>query len=291
MANMAEKIWGSCSQTVLDLLKEHEGYDFVITGHSLGAGTAALLNILLYHQNQIDSNSGSNDSHSMEHVLWLDDVGDGNRRRRRSARVQCCVFACPPVFAPMESIPVAAMQSCTNFIHGKDCVPFLSVDSIRHTLACLTKLNAITRRVSWWSRLRRSYLRGWDVNFKVFARSVQRANQVRLEPKEGAPILYIPAAQNWWIRETTLTTETPSSYSSLATSGEGQDDTTSTAAWKTYNVKNCDSKRLTSFGVQMDIKMFYDHFPQRYEYALYSLLHYSDNDTGRKDGERQSPQS
>eukprot|EP00980_Cylindrotheca_fusiformis_P018720 scaffold6238_cov106-Cylindrotheca_fusiformis.AAC.6 len=47
MASMSERVWDKAGPTVQKLLDEHPTYEFIVTGHSLGAGTACLLTIMV----------------------------------------------------------------------------------------------------------------------------------------------------------------------------------------------------------------------------------------------------
>lgn len=89
MANQAERVWSVASGTVKDALDQHHNYELVITGHSLGAGTACLVHILCHSKRLV-------------------------RRKMR-----CFAFASPPVFTPLQLIP-NAVRSTTNYIHQKD---------------------------------------------------------------------------------------------------------------------------------------------------------------------------
>ena len=170
MAAMAEKLWQVAGPAVLEQLKENVGYDFVITGHSLGAGTAALLNIMC-HEN--------------------------DRSLVGGRRVECFTFAASPVFEPLEAAP-QAVQATTNYVHGYDVVPFLSVDSVRHTLACFASIAEKCETLDWRSRLRLAV--GYTEPDQDLMDHIVEASQRRLPPKEGAPVLFIPAANNVWVR-------------------------------------------------------------------------------------------
>ena len=286
IANMAEKVWSSCSSTILKLLQENPGYDLVLTGHSLGAGAAALLHVYLQY-------------HSPD---WMTETSSSSSSSSVPPKVYCCVFACPPVFAPIHVLSPQAMESCTNYIHGVDAVPFLSVDSVRQTLHSLAQIQQTTTiRLPWWKRLQRFVWRGRQANLQRYARTVQQARNQRLPTKPGAPMLCIPAAHNYWIREQQQqeeevqgndsrqgdsSTETTMSNTTLSSTS-----TTTKTAWKTFDVKACDSEKLAQFGVQMNLKMLYDHFPQRYEYALHSLVHDDDYEEEEENQVTRTPTS
>lgn len=89
MANQAERVWSVAGGTVKDALDRHNNYEFVITGHSLGAGTACLVHILCHS------------------------------KRLVGRKMRCFAFASPPVFTPLQLIP-NAVRGTTNYIHEKD---------------------------------------------------------------------------------------------------------------------------------------------------------------------------
>jgi Lipase (class 3) len=171
MASMAERIWIKSGPFIVELLRQNLGYELIVTGHSLGAGTACLLNILC-HQ-------------------------DG-RARIEGRSVRCFAYAAPPVFAPLNAIP-EAMAACTNYIHEDDAVSFLSVDSVRHLFASISTIGHATERMGWASRL--GLVTGWSQPDALLVARVEQAAAQRLEPKLGAPVLAIPAASVVWMRE------------------------------------------------------------------------------------------
>jgi hypothetical protein len=213
MATMAERVWEVAGSTVLHMLEEMPGYEFIITGHSLGAGTASLLNILC-HEN--------------------------GREMVRGRKVRCFAFATPPTFTPLELIP-DAVNACTNYIHERDVVPFLSVDAVRHLFNCVKAIEE--QALSWTERMK--LMTGHLEPDEALMEAVRVANQNRLVIKPGAPVLAVPAARNVWIRENGNT--------------------------GTYDLKVCDSISLANLGIFIDSKMLEDHFPSRYEHALYNL--------------------
>lgn len=218
MMTMAERVWGASGATVRELLQTNDGYEFILTGHSLGAGTACLLNIMCHN--------------------------DGNKLVD-GRKVRCFAFAAPPVFSPLELVP-GAVKSATNYIHDKDVVPFLSVDSVRHVFS---SVRVIEEHMNKLSRLARFKLTAGISNPEdddELIQVVQKASEERLEPKKGAPVLSIPAAANIWMRE--------------QESGE-------------YNAVICDSVALSKLGLHnIDIGMFEDHLPPRYEHAFENLV-------------------
>jgi len=215
MLNMAEQLWIAAGDSVLKALNENEGYELILTGHSLGAGTACLLNIMLHSK--------------------------GNQRVE-GRKVRCFAYAAPPVFSPLELVP-RAVQSTTNYIHEKDVVPFLSIDSVRHVFS---SVRVIEDRLKQMKRLERYKLSiGLSEPDETLIEAVREASHKRLEPKKGAPILAIPAAASIWMREQ------PSGL---------------------YDYEICDPIALSTLGVAIDIKMVEDHLPPRYEHAFENLI-------------------
>ena len=169
MASMAERVWKASGETVLKLLRQNAGYELVLTGHSLGAGSACLLNILL-HRN--------------------------GRQLVEGRAVRCFAYASPPVFTPLE-FAHKAVRACTNFIHDNDAVPFLSVDSVRHLFASVRVLEK--RHMKWLERTR--LFTGYLAPDSSLCSEVEQESRKRLVTKKGAPLLEIPAAANLWLRK------------------------------------------------------------------------------------------
>lgn len=172
MATMAERVWSVAESTVLNMLEENLEYEFIITGHSLGAGTASLLNIMC-HQN--------------------------DREIIRGRKVRCIAFASPPTFTPMEVVP-EAFNACTNFINERDVVPFLSVDAVRHLFNCVKAVEG--QELSWIRRMK--LIAGYVEPDEALIAAVRKVNGNRLVTKPGAPFLVVPASTNLWMRENKL---------------------------------------------------------------------------------------
>ena len=169
MATMAERVWEVAGETVNHSLKEHKDYEFIITGHSLGAAAACLLNIIC-HRNGKELIGGR--------------------------KIRCFAYATPPCYAPYELAGEAA-KDCINHIHADDAVPFLSVDSVRHAFSSVLAIQE--QNLGYWKRMR--LLVGLDEPNERMIKAVQRASKKRLPAKAGAPILVIPAAVTLWMRE------------------------------------------------------------------------------------------
>jgi len=170
MANHAEEIWERAKDLIMELLLQNEGYELIVTGHSLGGGTACLLNIML-HEN--------------------------NREKVNGRAIRCYAYATPPVFA--GDITNGAKEACINYIHDEDVVPFLSVDSVRRTFAAVravdeSNLSAWIRTLILWGQT--------EVIDESTLLRVESALHDPLPVKEGAPELLIPARVNVWMRST-----------------------------------------------------------------------------------------
>lgn len=232
MANTAEKIWEEAMETVTKLLGESPTYELVLAGHSLGAGAAALLNILL-HQN--------------------------NRERVGGRAVRCFAFAPPPVFA--GTVSDAAGKACTSYIHDSDVVPFLSVDSVRRVFAALHAVEESYLSV-WFRTLIIIWGQTEIVNLPTLIR-IESALHDPLPVKEGAPELMIPAHINVWMRSDAFETNIPR--------GLDPKELKELNPSSPSNFILADSEKLVRMGISLDPRMITDHFPNGYESALHNL--------------------
>ena len=87
MANMAERVWKAAGPKVQTVLQENPGYEFVLTGHSLGAGAACLVTILVQNKQLLP----------------------------KEQKIRCFAYASPPVYTPLEFVP-RSVESITNFV-------------------------------------------------------------------------------------------------------------------------------------------------------------------------------
>lgn len=170
MACMAESIWEITGTTILQLLDQNPNYTLTLVGHSLGAGVASLLNILL-HQNQ--------------------------RYMIHGHHVECFAYAAPPTYTPLDNVP-DAVSACINYINESDFVPFLSLDGVRHLIHCIRVIDE--QSYPWMYRWK--LMMGLTKPNTGLMDAVQRRmKDDRLIVVPGAPALAVPAKVNVWMRE------------------------------------------------------------------------------------------
>lgn len=242
MAKQAAAIWRAAGPTVMEFWNEHPEYTLILTGHSLGAGTACLLHLLLCEMQQ----------HKPQHEQ--DDLCIVPSQRL----IRCVAFAAPPVY--YNSNPSLALRRamghCVNFVHGDDMVPFLSVDAIRHFLAQLQLVAEQMEQVSYSHRLRLFW--GYQHANIIEPHWIETLQCLpRPKPLEGAPCLYVPAAVNLWL--------TPLRRGILR-----EDDYEEYDPTVYFQAHRCSSIKLaTTVGLQVHANMLHDHFPPRYVHALH----------------------
>jgi hypothetical protein len=267
MATMAERVWAVAGPRVAKLLQENEGYELILTGHSLGAGTACLLNILLHNARIKEEDKEDKEDSTIRDIV-------------QKHHIRCFAYAGPPVFTPLEVAP-RAVQATTNYIHQEDVVPFLSVHAVRHIFSCLrvvddyyfSKTSITTGSASSTPNAsgsapppprptrmdRLQVLWGTQPPPPDLLEAVQNASMEPLIPKRGAPLLSIPAATTIWMHRDD--------------DKDGDDDQDS------YSFQVCDDPmRLAQLGIHLDANMLPDHSPARYEHALETMRDDEDDD-------------
>lgn len=181
MLELAVNLWDSVGSTLLDLFSQLDGNDkannpwgLVIAGHSLGAGTAALLNIKIHAECLLGSNRP----------------------------IKCFAFASPPVFCHSESndsnmlahLVDKAIKNCICFVHGDDAVPFMSVASVAKCLAQLSAIDDTTRNMGPLERMKLAGSTSNDV-----PQDLVNASELMKSPNvPGASPLTIPAERVVW---------------------------------------------------------------------------------------------
>ena len=121
IATAANNLWAHVQGDIIRTLLDNPGHDLVLSGHSLGAGTAALLALKLKYEGIL-----ANENESLKDV-----------------NIRCYAFANPPVYykEDKDEEMKEAMSSIYSFIHESDCVPFASVDAIRRISDLLVRVD------------------------------------------------------------------------------------------------------------------------------------------------------
>ena len=102
-------------------LQEHPGYRLVVTGHSLGAGTAILIAMSLLSRQNLD-------------------IVDPNQ-----TEIKCVALAPPPVYRARNSSPY--QDHINIFINGNDIVPRLSLANLAKLLAMCRAVDQIDLKI------------------------------------------------------------------------------------------------------------------------------------------------
>ena len=108
------------------LLEKFPGYKLRVTGHSLGAGTAELITMILL-------------SSTNEDREWLSKID-----------IKCVALAPPPVYRPedgMSFLEKNVQKNILIFVNGNDCVPRLSLANCAWLLAALRAVDNINLTV------------------------------------------------------------------------------------------------------------------------------------------------
>jgi len=125
IADRTDKIWDLAKDKLVELLKANPDFDLVITGHSLGAGTAALLALKMTHEKLL---------------AGMDPALD-------SVTVKCFAFAPPAVYLAdpeHETVMAESMKNIYSFMHETDVVPFASMHALRCCVDLIDNVDAKT---------------------------------------------------------------------------------------------------------------------------------------------------
>jgi hypothetical protein len=124
IADLANKVLSDIEtvNAIQQGLNMNSTYRLVLTGHSLGAGIASLLTLML-HVNASDRNAWS----------------------AKLREILCFGFGCPPVFVSTEgtakeTLIEKAFSNTVCFINGDDVIPHLSLDAIRRLAELLRRV-------------------------------------------------------------------------------------------------------------------------------------------------------
>lgn len=151
-------------------LSANHGYELVITGHSLGAGVATLVTMLILHEKLVSP----------------------------EIPVRCFAFAPPPVFAPLSlEIAKQTQKHVTAYVYGHDVVPTMSVSSFRHLFHQIVALDRASQGLWWWNMV--AMTRQWRPVIPHMSEAVQEARSAPPPEKKGAPLLAILAQHVVWL--------------------------------------------------------------------------------------------
>lgn len=175
IADRTDKIWEHLKVKIVDLLKANPGFNFVVTGHSLGAGVAVLLALKIKHE---------------QALAKLDPA-------LASVKVSCFGFASPPVYLAdpeNEAVMAEAMKDTYAFIHENDVVPFCSFDSLRRMSHTIDDIDDATNMIVGPLMAIGKLPIGPLMRRKVF-------KDLDLEPAANAEKLAIPAPYAIWMQK------------------------------------------------------------------------------------------
>lgn len=179
IADAADNLWKEVKTIIVNALISNPGYDLVVTGHSLGAGTAALLTLKLKYE----------------------DILATENAKLKNVKVRCYAYAPPPVYYNEdENTKInAAMKDTFAFIHENDCVPFASADAVRDLAATMDKVDEYPKGIPI---LKSSPLMAAGIKPipDGLAEKILESNE--LPAIAGAEKLAIPAPFVMWMRKT-----------------------------------------------------------------------------------------
>jgi hypothetical protein len=170
MGKMARATWNKASEEIALLDSVPKDYDLVVTGHSLGAGVACLITILLYYEKKHNPNM------------------------RLPDKIRCMAYASPPVFYPL-SVAADAVQNTVAYVHNMDCVSSLSVDGVRRFVRTINDLDIPLVKMP-----RKETYPGFTPPQEL-VEIVNKSAKDPLPPKDRAPLLCIPAHSLVWLQE------------------------------------------------------------------------------------------
>lgn len=179
MVRLARGVWDASGPAIVQRFNDLPAdYEFVITGHSLGAGVAGLINLLVHHE---------------------------EAELRDSRSIRCFLYGGPPTISQLsldadeeagEDLVAKAVACTTCVVFKRDIVPFISVHAIRRLLSMAQVVDDL--RVPLWKKplLDHEIIQPSNELVESFQRHVDLPSAI-----SGAPPLYIPARAVVWIDE------------------------------------------------------------------------------------------
>lgn len=233
IADKADNIWEKVQDTVADLLSKHSGYDLVITGHSLGAGTAALISLKLNYEKKLNKLAPP----------------------LNGVKITCFAFAPPPVYLAdpgHEEIMAETFLNTHAFIHENDVVPFLSADSLRRAAYIVNEVEEKAKTKSLTGLLMAMGVKPISSNLKniVF-------EDPNLEMVPGAEKLAIPAPYAIWMQYKEYDDKGFREYDAMFCRPQG--------------TKEGEEEGTNDLQIFWDIRMVPDHMNPLYERAIASI--------------------
>jgi hypothetical protein len=159
---------------------ETEGYELIITGHSLGAGTACLVNIKAHYDNLFPTGT----------------------------KIRCFGYASPPVYAAYNGATsnlnvtnhavLEAIDNTTCYIHEEDCVPFMSVDAVVRLAYTVDKLHQEDKKLKFFDRWLMASGR-MDPTQDIVDVVENGARDLKKLDTLGTARLYVPAKTVLWM--------------------------------------------------------------------------------------------
>ena len=101
-----------------EAMYKHPDFNLIITGHSLGAGTAELITLNILSRN----------------VDYIDPL---------QTNIKCIALAPPPVYRSTVKLPKEMKEKIEIYINNNDCVPRLSLGVIAQLLAKMKAVDAL----------------------------------------------------------------------------------------------------------------------------------------------------
>ncbi len=232
IADAANNLWEHVKEDIVKALRSNPDYDLVLVGHSLGAGTAALLTLKLKYEDIL-----ANEDNRLKHV-----------------KIRCYAFAPPPVYTKKMTVDVdklnEAMSDTYAFIHENDCVPFASANALRRLSDLMVKVDKYPKGIFGSSPLMAAGVVPIPDELKdmVF-------EEPKLEYMDGAEKLAIPSPYVMWMRKFSYDNKGRPMYNTMFCRPKGGDNT----------------KGTNDLNFLIDDRMISDHMNPQYERAINSV--------------------